>query len=370
MLKILIAEENDLYRSVLKNIFVQIPGTIVSGSASDGKEALEKVNKLKPDLITIDVDLPIINGITLLRHIKKSYPVTKAIMMSTRSKANVRIAMEALSQGALDTVSLSDTKNIKQNFQQLQTDLTRIVKGFINLTGQPDVKPIIHGQIGTIPAAANEHTPVKSPLQFPDKKIIYKAIIEVVVIGISTGGPPALHKILPVFHKNINVPMIIVQHMPESFTQLLAETLNTKSRLKVVEAKTGDFPERGTVYIAPGEKQLKVMRDKTTGKVVLVTTDDPPENFCKPSADYLFRSVADVYGAKALGVIMTGMGGDGAKGLKIMKAKGSIVIAQDKDSSIVFGMPWEAIKLGIVDIVRPLDQIAQEITRVVRKSRG
>ncbi len=367
MLKILIAEKNDLYRSVLKNIFVQIPETFVAGSVSDGKEALKKVKEIDPDIITIDVDLPVINGITVLRHIRKNYPQVRAIMMSTGSRPNARIAMEALSHGAMDIVSLKDSRDIKQNFEHLQNDLTRIIKGYTKISGMAFVRTPVTGMID-LPEKNTASRGVKILPKIPDKPIILKSRIDIVVIGISTGGPPALHRIIPTVPSDFRVPVVIVQHMPESFTNILAESLNTKSRLKVVEAKTGDVPVPGTVYIAPGEKQLKFIKDRNSSKPVLITTDDPPENFCKPAADYLFRSVADLYGSRALGVIMTGMGGDGARGLKLMKAKGSAVIAQDEETCVVFGMPGEAVKLGVVDIVRPLDMIVPEIIRLVNKS--
>lgn len=191
--------------------------------------------------------------------------------------------------------------------------------------------------------------------------------IDIVVIGISTGGPKALLDVIPLLPGNLNVPVVIVQHMPTFFTQRLADMLDKDSALKVIEGYTGLALEKNVVYIAPGAKQMKIIRQKGIVTPVLVVTDDPPENFCKPSADYLFRSVAQIYPGRALGVIMTGMGQDGYLGLLEMKKTGSMVMAQDKESSAVFGMPMKVIEGGLADIVTPLEKIPSVIAGLVRR---
>jgi two-component system chemotaxis response regulator CheB len=186
---------------------------------------------------------------------------------------------------------------------------------------------------------------------------------DVVAIGISTGGPNALAQMVPSLPGDLRTPVLIVQHMPPVFTAALAESLSKKSRLSVVEGAEGMTVSPKTVYIAPGGKQMMI--EKSGFEVVIRITDAPPENNCKPSADYLFRSVADVYGSAALGVIMTGMGSDGVKGLLVMKEKGARVIAQDEATCTVYGMPMEAAKAGVPDIVVPLEKIADEIVSSV-----
>ncbi len=187
--------------------------------------------------------------------------------------------------------------------------------------------------------------------------------IQIVGIGISTGGPNALAQVIPLLPENFGVPVVVVQHMPPEFTKALAESLNNKSKVTVVEGADNMALAAGTVYIAPGGKQMKLVR--RGHNVCLKITDAPPENHCKPSADYLFRSVAKFYGKKALGVIMTGMGSDGALGLQKMKEKGALILAQDEDTCVVFGMPLEALNAGVVDVVCPLAQIAEEIVKIV-----
>ena len=187
---------------------------------------------------------------------------------------------------------------------------------------------------------------------------------QVVALGISTGGPKALTEMVPQLPANLPVPLLIVQHMPPVFTKSLADDLNNRTQLTVREAIDGQPIRAGEVWIAPGGRQMKVERENA--QIVLRITDDPPENSCRPSVDYLFRSVAEVYGGRAVGVIMTGMGSDGSLGCRRLKHCGASIIAQDAATCVVFGMPREPIEKGIADVVAPLGQIAAEITRLVR----
>lgn len=191
------------------------------------------------------------------------------------------------------------------------------------------------------------------------------AHIEIVAIGVSTGGPQALTQVIPNLPADLGVPVVIVQHMPPTFTAALAASLNEKSAVTVVEGQTGQMLEAGMVYIAPGGKQTKIIRQSNQPAPSLLITDDPPENHCKPSVDYLFRSVAHLYASRALGVIMTGMGTDGVLGLRLMKQQGARTLAQDAGSCVVFGMPMAAIKAGVVDAVVPLGQLATAISQHV-----
>jgi two-component system chemotaxis response regulator CheB len=187
-----------------------------------------------------------------------------------------------------------------------------------------------------------------------------------VAIGISTGGPVALVKLIADIPADIGVPIFIVQHMPATFTDTFAARLNSMVRILVKEASNGEVIRPGTVYIAPGGKQMKVAASDICGLLVIRITDDPPENNCKPSADYLFRSIAHHYGKHATGVIMTGMGYDGTEGLKLMKQNGATIIAQDESTSVVYGMPRKPVEIGIVDVIAPLDLMADEICRTIR----
>src|SRR5215467_4361630 len=215
----------------------------------------------------------------------------------------------------------------------------------------------------TEPRATVPHTPLSGADDIVRRMqaLQSKAPIEIVAIGISTGGPQALAEVIPHLPTHLAVPVVIVQHMPQTFTGALAASLNDKSVLTVVEGQNGQTLEAGMVYIAPGGKQMKIVRESPGQAPHLLMMDDPPENHCKPSVDYLFRSVAHLYGNRALGVIMTGMGADGVRGLRLMKQQGAKTLAQDAASCVVFGMPMEAIKAGVVDAVVPLGQLAVAI---------
>ncbi|MFC1884846.1 CheB methylesterase domain-containing protein [Thermodesulfobacteriota bacterium] len=189
---------------------------------------------------------------------------------------------------------------------------------------------------------------------------------EVVAIGISTGGPKALSQLLPRIPSDIGVPILIVQHMPPVFTTSLANSIDEKCEIEVKEASNGEIILPNKVYIAPGGKQMKVAVTANKKSRIIRITDDPPENSCKPSVDYLFKSIADHYMDRSIGIIMTGMGSDGARGLKIMKEKGATIIAQDRHTCVVYGMPRGPIENGIVDTIVPLNKIADEILRAVR----
>ena len=189
---------------------------------------------------------------------------------------------------------------------------------------------------------------------------------EIVGIGISTGGPVALAKMLPKLPDDLDVPILIVQHMPPVFTQSLAKSLRAKCSIEVKEAVDGEPVRANTALIAPGGKQMKIMAGPDGKTRVVRVTDDPPENSCKPSVDYLFRSIAHHYVGRATGVIMTGMGSDGTLGLKLMKRNGATIIAQNEATCTVYGMPKEPTESGIVDVISPLDKIADEICRTVK----
>lgn len=210
--------------------------------------------------------------------------------------------------------------------------------------------------------------PVKKPLP-PAKPAVQPKInlrpgrLELVAIGISTGGPNALAEVIPNLPATLRVPVVIVQHMPPVFTAALADSLDKKSKVSVKEAEHGELIKPGWVYIAPGGKQTRLV--KQTGGTAVELTNDPPENHCRPAADYLFRSISKIYDNRVLGVIMTGMGSDGVLGLKLMKRRGAPVIAQDEKTCVVYGMPMEAFKAGVTDMVLPLQQIAPQIIKMV-----
>ena len=254
-----------------------------------------------------------------------------------------------------------------ENRQAIKDAIVPILKAFMR---SRNIRSILSsGKTQFKPPNTLNAKPLPKPMvKYPRivKSSIIKLKSEIIAIGVSTGGPKALAEMLPKIPGDIGVPILIVQHMPPLFTQSLANSLNAKCQIKIKEAANGDPIETNTAYIAPGGKQMRIEAGADGKKRVIKITDDPPENSCKPSVDYLFRSVADHYVGRSTGVIMTGMGSDGTKGLQHMKASGATIIAQNEASCVVFGMPKEPIESGLADIVVPLNDIASEILKTVK----
>jgi two-component system chemotaxis response regulator CheB len=308
--------------------------------------ALAKVAALKPDIITLDFEMPEMNGLDTLRALKSSGVNIPVIMISSHTQQGAAVTVQALELGAFASVAKPDCRNPAE--------------GQDFLLGQ--LQPIIRSILARSLSRPSPQSPAKKAV-FPRHRQPLPGLVQIVAIGISTGGPNALAAMVPQLPADLRVPVVIVQHMPKDFTRALAASLDAKSALSVVEGADGQIVRPGIVYLAPGGRQMRVGRQGE--HVRLEITDDPPENHCKPAADYLFRSVAQVYKDRALGVIMTGMGADGTLGLKAMKQYGVQVIAQDEESSVVFGMPYEVISAGVADVIVPLSDIAREIVRLV-----
>jgi two-component system chemotaxis response regulator CheB len=361
ILKVLVVDDTIIYRKIVGDVLKAIPGVEVVGTANNGKIALSKINTLKPDLITLDIEMPEMNGIEVLAQLHQHPSPPKVIMLSTLTQEGSEMTIKALELGAIDFVPKPDSGTMAENMRKVKQSIEPIVSA---LKRQRLSRLTIRGKISSPP-------PLKKPGQrhpaphFPPAQPLRKANSEIIGIGISTGGPNALTRMIPMLPGNFKAPILIVQHMPPMFTASLANSLNNKSPLEVKEAQDGDLIIPGRILIAPGGKQMKVVAGQDGLSRKIKITDDPPENSCRPSVDYLFRSIAQHYVGRATGVIMTGMGSDGSKGLALMKKNGSHVIAQDEASCTVFGMPKAPIESGIVDVVAPLDRIADEILKTV-----
>ncbi|MBI5556073.1 MAG: chemotaxis response regulator protein-glutamate methylesterase [Deltaproteobacteria bacterium] len=374
-IRVLVVDDTVLYRKVLSEVLAMLPEVEVVGTANNGKIALAKIEQLKPDLMTLDFEMPEMDGLTTLRELQRLKHEVAVVMVSAHTSEGAAITMKALEAGAFDFIAKPEGTSLEKNRQSLLSQLRPVIK---TVAMRQLLRPALAGA-GKAGPAARPAAPVRPPVAPVEAKAqelartvdavrpvqaLPPGRVAVVAIGISTGGPNALAEVIPKLPRNLRVPVVIVQHMPPVFTKALADSLNQKSALTVVEAQGEERLEQGKVYIAPGGKQMKVVK-KAAGEF-LQLTDDAPENHCKPAADYLFRSVSAVYGNRALGVIMTGMGADGVKGLQMMKQQGAQVIAQDEASCVVFGMPMEAIKAGVADGVIPLSQISVEIVSRVK----
>ncbi len=363
-IKAVVVDDTIVYRKIVGDVLKEIPGIEVVGTANNGKIALSKIKTLKPDLITLDIEMPEVNGIEVLQELKTMEKPPLVIMLSTLTQQGSEMTIRALELGAFDFVPKPEDGKMADNMVKVKAALDPIVqlikrrKSGLSAYSTRTTKKTPQSPK---PAAKK---PVRPKVSLPKTPVI-RSKSEIVGIGISTGGPNALTKMIPMLPANFKAPVLIVQHMPPMFTASLANSLNNKAALDVKEAEDGDVIEPGKVLIAPGGKQMKIVAgaDGLTRKIKI--TDDPPENSCKPSVDYLFRSIAQHYVGRSTGVIMTGMGSDGSKGLAQMKKNGSVVIAQDEESCTVFGMPKEPIETGVADVIAPLDRIADEIVKTV-----
>jgi two-component system, chemotaxis family, protein-glutamate methylesterase/glutaminase len=366
-LKVLIVDDTIVYRKIVGDVLAEIPGVEIVGTASNGKIALARIKAMKPDLLTLDIEMPEMNGLEVLQALRLENLDVGVIVLSSLTVKGGELTMKALELGAFDFITKPDGPSQEENRGAIKRTLEPLIRAYAH---RREISSILRGM----------HVPGKgqspqggTPVRQADPSIVsrmnsiaLRVNAEIVGIGISTGGPNALASLLPLLPGNIDVPVLIVQHMPPLFTKSLAASLDAKSALTVKEGEDGETIKNNVVYIAPGGTQMKVTLGANAATKIIRVTDDLPENNCKPSVDYLFRSLAHHYVGRSTGVIMTGMGNDGTLGLRLMKRSGAAVIAQDEATSVVFGMPKEAIEAGVVDVVVPLEKIAGEIMKTVR----
>ena len=378
MIKILVVDDSAFMRKVLSDLFKSQPDFEVVDIGRNGAEAVEKVKQHSPDVVTLDVEMPVMDGLTALEQIMAVKP-TPVVMVSSLTKAGADATIKALSLGAVDFVAKS--AGSISRIDEIEKDLLQKCREAAGVSGNrlratvAAVKPVILPE-RTTPAAPEKPLMVEKVLTV-DKAApsmtrttsVSSAISGVddwiVAIGTSTGGPRALQEVLTRLPGNLPCPTVIVQHMPPGFTKSLAERLNTLSELTVKEAADNDKLVAGTVYIAPGDFHLTLRRE-TSGTYVKLNKD-PAIGGLRPAVDPMMVSVAETYGTKAVGVILTGMGHDGAKGMKAIKRLQGRTIAEDQSTSVVFGMPKAAIEAGVVDSILPLQQVAEGIVQCLKK---
>ncbi len=349
-IRILVVDDSAVIRSVLSGTLAQDRALEVVGVAADGRIALDKISLLHPDLITLDVEMPVMNGLETLAVVRKSYPKLKVIMFSVLTERGAAATLDALALGASDYVTKpSYAGSPADAIERIRIELIPKIKGLCGIA-PPEVPPLPRP---------------RSPSKVRERS---NAPIEIVAIGTSTGGPTALAKVLPKLPYDFPVPIVVVQHMPPIFTRLLAERLSCHSAIRVEEGSANVLLSPGRAWIAPGDLHMKVTH--RGGNRRLHLDQGPHENSCRPAVDVLFRSVATAYGANVLGVVMTGMGSDGLLGAQEICDAGGEVIIQDEASAAVWGMPGAVRAWGLDDGAYPLDQLAAEITRRVQRGCG
>jgi len=371
-LRVLVVDDTIVYRKAVSDVIEEIPGVELAGVAHNGKIAMAKIKSLKPDILTLDIEMPQMNGIEVLAELKKHYPDVGAIMLSTLTDEGSHMTMKALDLGAFDFILKPQATNQIEGKKEIRASLEPVLKAFKNSKNRAGLRGKRTGLTRSAPGLTPKSTrPVTQakPLRplGSGRTTVSRGKSEIVTIGISTGGPNALNQMMPKLPGNLGVPILIVQHMPPVFTKSLAASLDKKCAISVKEAENGENILPNVAYIAPGGKQMKLVAGTDGQHRRIKITDDPPENSCKPSVDYLFRSVSDYYVGRTTAVIMTGMGSDGTKGLAILKDKSAYTIGQDESTCIVYGMPKAPAELGYLDTVVPLHKIADEIVKSVKK---
>lgn len=346
-IRIMIVDDSIVFRTLLRDVLGENERIEVVTQAVNGRLALPRVRHYQPDFVILDQEMPEMSGLETLELLQRDTPGVGVIMFSSHTVEGAKVTIRALELGALDFVTKPDPS---------QGDAA----AYIRKTLIPLIMELSDiGVVWSEGSSLGERTP--TPKLVPSSGGVFGSC-SCCALGISTGGPAALHTLIPKLAAGLRGPVLIVQHMPRLFTKQLADSLNTIAALRVVEGEDGMLVERGSVYIAPGGLQMEVyesaLRD---GTVRLRVFDGPAESNCKPSVNVLLRSVSRVYGAKALGVIMTGMGNDGYEGLRMMKGLGSPILGQSEKSCLIFGMPAQATREGLVDDSLDIDGLASRI---------
>jgi two-component system chemotaxis response regulator CheB len=363
-INVLIVDDSAFMRKLISDFLSQDPRLQVVGTARNGEEGLRKIKELNPDVVTMDVEMPVLNGLEALKMIMKTQPVP-VVMLSSTTREGTDNTFAAMEYGAVDFIA-KPSGPISLDLHKIKTELAEKVVSASNA----NIK-----DLGGISSLGKNHTKFQRNYS---KIELNKSIDQlngpafktdthdkrIICIGTSTGGPRALQRVLTELPGNINAPVLIVQHMPAGFTKSLAIRLNSLSELTVKEAEEGDILEKGTAYIAPGGFHLKVGRSGRD--LVLHLDESPPKNGHRPSVDIMFESLSELKDFRKIAVIMTGMGADGREGLAAIKKSGEVkAIAESKETSIVFGMPRAAIEAGLIDDVQNVERIAESILKFV-----
>jgi len=340
--RVLVVDDSIVMRKVISRMLSQDAGITVIGTASNGREAIERIEELHPDVVTMDVEMPVMSGIEALKEIMAKNPLP-VIVLSALTKDGAQITMEALEMGASDFVT-KDFSNCAAVLEEKQRELVAKVKD----------------------AARNRARFGHKRTEIGHKQLSMDSTVrvrrEILAVGASTGGPPALQSVLSSLPADFPAPIVIAQHMPKLFTESFSKRLNSLCRIEVKEAEEKERLRPGVAFIAPGDSHMALRR---RGRDVVVEFVDDRKYIYRPSVDLLMSSTAQVYEGKSIGVILTGMGNDGLAGLRELKAKAGFIIAQDEETCVVYGMPKAVVSAKIADAVLPINKIAEEIIRVL-----
>ncbi|MDO5711823.1 MAG: chemotaxis response regulator protein-glutamate methylesterase [Micrococcales bacterium] len=378
-IRVLVIDDSVVLRRLITDLLSTDPDIEVVGTAVNGKNALDKLPLLKPDILTLDIEMPVMDGLQTLVEVRKTNKKLPIIMFSTLTERGASATLDALERGASDYVAKpANVGSVSESMQAVRSQLIPKIK---SLTGRmpaaaPRARPAFGGAPPpgapgrlAVPGAGAARPGTQGVPGVAGTAARPTGRVEVVAIGVSTGGPDALTQVICALPGGFPVPIVVTQHMPPVFTQLFAQRLDAKAKLRVAEAKNGDLLEPGKILIAPGDWHMRLVKKPAGAGVAL--DQGPQENYCRPAVDPMFRSVAEVYGGNVLSVIMTGMGSDGYRGAEHIVHAGGSLIVQDEATSVVWGMPGAAVHAGLPCDILPLGKIADAITsRVHARAEG
>jgi two-component system chemotaxis response regulator CheB len=363
-IRVLVVDDSIFVRRAISRMLSKAGDIEVAGTATDGREALEKIRELKPDIVTLDVKMSGMDGLAALERIMAERP-TPVLMVSSYTREGAEITLRALNLGAVDFIDknrVESAMDISQLTGELLekirvisgVDMAKVRLGVIDRTKSEVPPPSPAAEAEGSPATSRPVPPARAPVPAPPRA----AALDVVAIGTSTGGPPSLHTILPSLPADFPAGVVVVQHMPPGFTRSLAERLDAHCAMTVSEAVRGDMVLPGRILIAPAGLHLRLLRTAGGYQVLL---DSRPVTPHRPSADIMMESVARACGARCLGVILTGMGEDGTVGMRAIRQAGGRTLAESEETSLVYGMPRAAVQAGVVDRIVPLYSMAEAI---------
>jgi two-component system chemotaxis response regulator CheB len=374
--RVLIVDDSAVMRKIIASALQKDPAIEVVGFAANGLQAIEAIKTYSPDVMTLDIEMPEMDGLTALREIRKTNKYLPIIMFSTLTHNGAQAAVMALTAGASDYVGKPATSagSVDGAFKVLETELIPKIIGLAKRVKSRRAREL-NAPDGSLPGPGltpipRETTLVRSLKSTPAETSLPQSVIPVkpvqaICIGVSTGGPMALMQIFSQITTPLSVPVFIVQHMPPTFTALLAARLSAAGVMTIKEAEEGEIAIAGSGYIAPGGFHMTL--EKSGTKTIIHLNTEPPENSCRPAVDVLFRSAVEVYGGGLLAVMLTGMGYDGLKGCQIIATKGGQIIVQDEATSVVWGMPGAVAQAGLAHAVLPIEKMAEEIAFRSRK---
>lgn len=348
MINVLVVDDSAFMRSALSSLISQDPDIKIVGSARDGEDALQKISALNPDVVTMDIEMPRMDGLATLQEIMKTAP-RPVIMVSSLTEEGAEATLKALDYGALDFIP----KSISNNHDVFASELTKKIRAVARKRALLQLR--FSRQSATVHARRQVPSASFAPC---------RGARDVVAVGVSTGGPPAVQKMLSALPANFPACILIAQHMPAAFTGPFAKRLDNVSKITVSEAQNGDKLKPGHAYVAPGGKHMMLHMRGAIPEVAITT--EPASALYKPSATVLMESVGKTIGRKALGVMLTGMGSDGLEGMKVLKERGGYVLAQNEQSCVVYGMPKAVVDAGLADQVLDIDHMADALITAVK----